>query len=337
MNRSGNLLVVILWLATVGAGFANAQKPVRATSERPFEPAEELVYEAEFSRALLRKMDVADFRFTANRIHLSQPAKNSHSAALERTAAYALVFKGDISSKGFFAKLFNLRFRERMESIVDPISFAVQNTKRLDEQGKRIRSSEAVFDNVAGKVVWTETDPRNPSRPPRTVSSEFTGPVQDILSAIYYLRTQPLQVGKTLELVISDSGQVYHIPIRVVEKKRMKTVLGKVNAMRLDVELFGPRGMIESEGQFSIWFTEDAKRLPVSARVKNEYGTFDIKLKKVLRNSSQLRGPQRGRAGSPAEPLIIGHRGASAIAPENTLAAFTRAIQDGGRRGETGG
>jgi glycerophosphoryl diester phosphodiesterase len=28
-------------------------------------------------------------------------------------------------------------------------------------------------------------------------------------------------------------------------------------------------------------------------------------------------------------PLIIGHRGASAIAPENTLAAFTRAIQDG--------
>lgn len=28
-------------------------------------------------------------------------------------------------------------------------------------------------------------------------------------------------------------------------------------------------------------------------------------------------------------PLIIGHRGASAIAPENTLAAFARAIQDG--------
>ena len=28
-------------------------------------------------------------------------------------------------------------------------------------------------------------------------------------------------------------------------------------------------------------------------------------------------------------PLIIGHRGASAIAPENTLAAFQRAIQVG--------
>src|SRR6266550_1324398 len=28
-------------------------------------------------------------------------------------------------------------------------------------------------------------------------------------------------------------------------------------------------------------------------------------------------------------PLIVGHRGASAVAPENTLAAFSRAIADG--------
>ena len=288
MNQSRNLLVAILWLASVGAGFAYAQKPFHANSERPFEPAEELVYEAEFSRALLRKVDVADFRFTSSRTPLNQPGKNSHSPAEEKIAAYSLVFKGDVSSKGFFAKLFNLRFRERMESIVDPISFGVQNTKRVDEQGKRIRSSEAVFDHAAGKVVWIETEPGNPSRPPRTVSSRFTGPVQDILSSIYYLRTQSLPVGKSLELLISDSGQVYQVPIRVVERKRMKTVLGKINAVRLDIGLFGPSGMIEGEGQFSVWFTEDARRLPVSARVKSEIGTFDVNLKKVLRNP----GPQ---------------------------------------------
>jgi hypothetical protein len=292
MNRSRNLLVAILCFAFFGAGFANAQKPVQANSERPFEPAEDLVYEAEYSRALLKNVDVADLRFTASRTPLKEPVKNSHSATPEKTAAYSLVFKGDVSSKGFFAKLFNLRFRERMESIVDPISFGVQSTKRVDEQGKRIRSSEAVFDHNAGKVLWTETEPGNPSRPPRTASSPFTGVVQDILSAIYYLRTQPLQVGKTLDLVISDSGQVYRVPIRVVERKRMKTVLGRVNTIRLDVELFGPRGMIEAEGQFSIWFSDDARRLPVSARVKNEIGTFDIKLKKVLHNSSQTQSAQ---------------------------------------------
>ncbi|MDQ3819478.1 MAG: glycerophosphodiester phosphodiesterase, partial [Acidobacteriota bacterium] len=28
-------------------------------------------------------------------------------------------------------------------------------------------------------------------------------------------------------------------------------------------------------------------------------------------------------------PLIIGHRGAAAVAPENTLASFERALRDG--------
>jgi Protein of unknown function (DUF3108) len=301
MNRLRKVLVAIFWLTTVGAALVHAQTPLQKISDRPFEPAEELVYEAEFSRALLRKLDVADFRFTASRTPLAQPVKNAHSGAQEKLAPYSLIFKGDVSSKGFFAKLFNLRFRERMESIVDPISFGVQNTKRVDEQGKRIRSSEAVFDHLAGKVMWTEVEPGNPSRPPRTATSPFTGPVQDILSAIYYLRTQPLQVGKTLDLAISDSGQVYRIPIRMVEKKRMKTVLGRVNAIRVEVDLFGPKGMLDGEGQFSIWFTDDTRRLPVSARVKNEIGTFDITLKKVLRNSNQFQSVHLGSAQFPDE------------------------------------
>src|SRR5258705_2467767 len=33
--------------------------------------------------------------------------------------------------------------------------------------------------------------------------------------------------------------------------------------------------------------------------------------------------------GAMSIPLILGHRGASALAPENTLAAFSRAISDG--------
>lgn len=277
-------LVLILAL---GAGVALAQKTIRVSEQRPFEPSEELVYEAEFSRALLRKMDVADFRFTAARTPLAQDSKTGGLPGRDNTVPYTLTFVGDITSKGFFSKLFNLRFRQRVESTVDPASFTVQNTKRLDEQGKRVRASEAVFDKTNGKVTWTERDPKNPSREPRTVSSRFTGQVQDLLTAIYYLRTQPLDIGKTLELSISDSGQVYRVPIRVVEKKRIKTVLGRVGVTRVDAELFGPQGMINREGALSIWLTDDWRRMPVSARIKSEYGTFDIKLKKVVHSPSR--------------------------------------------------
>ena len=253
-SRIKNLFTLtgLVLLLALGAGVALAQKTVRVSEPRPFEPSEELVYEAEFSRALLRNMDVADFHFTVARTPLIQDAKTAATAGRENTVPYTLTFVGDITSKGLFSKLFNWRFRQRLESTVDPGSFTVQNTKKLDEQGKRVRTSEAVFDKSNGKVTWTELDPKNPSREPRTVSSQFTGQVQDLLTAVYYLRTQPLQTGKTLELSVSDSGHIYRVPIRVVEKKRMKTVLGRVGVTRLDAGLFGLEGMIRREGALSL-------------------------------------------------------------------------------------
>ncbi len=197
-------------------------------------------------------------------------------------SAYSLKFTGEVSSKGFFSKLFNLRFRERIESIVEPTSFTVKKTKRVDEQGKRARISESTYDN--GKVIWLERDPNNPSRPPRSSSAAFSGQVQDVLSAIYFLRTQPLQLGKTFEITVSDSGLVYQVPVHVVEKTRQKTVLGRVESLRVDAEVFGANRMIAGDGQFSIWFTNDNRHIPVSARIKTEHGTFDITLRKVIQN-----------------------------------------------------
>jgi hypothetical protein len=67
----------------------------------------------------------------------------------------------------------------------------------------------------------------------------------------------------------------------------MKTLLGRVDAVRLDPELFGSKGIIGIEGQISIWLTNDDRRLPVSARIKNEYGTFDIQLKKIVQSPTR--------------------------------------------------
>jgi hypothetical protein len=264
-----------------------------AARKHPFEPTEELIYVAEFSRALLKKVDVADFRFTASK----QPAlqKASLSTLQQRNnGPYLLKFTGDVSSKGFFSKLFNLRFREQIESIVDPASFTVQKTKRIDEQGKRARVSETIYSN--GKVIWTERDPNNPSRPQRKAEAAFAGRIQDVLSAIYYLRTQPLEVGRSFDITVSDSGAVFQVPVQVVEKRRKKTVLGRVEAIRVDPQVFGPDRLLDGDGQFSIWITNDSRRIPVSGRIKMRYGTFDITLRKVTQQpTAQESLPSVGR------------------------------------------
>lgn len=273
------ILFFILSL-TLAFGFAIPAKTAVAqkTVPRPFEPLEELHFEAEFSRALLRKIDVADLKFHAS----TTPATSDDS--------YALTFKADISSKGFFARLFNLKFREQVESIVEPRSFTIKKTTILDEQGKRVRETKSTFDSSKGQMTWTLRDPNNPQSEPRHAITEFSGQLQDVLSAIYFIRTQPLEVGKGFDVYIGDGGRVYTIPVKVLEKKRMKTVLGRVDAFRVSAELFGPERLIDDEkGEFSIWFTADHRHIPVGGRVKTDYGTFDIKLKRVITGSPAVK------------------------------------------------
>lgn len=261
------------------------QAPDLADKDRahPFESGEELLYVAEFSRALLKKIDVAEFRLTAVREPATEKIVAVNFSEDTNPKPYQLKFTGVVSSKGFFTKLFNLRFKEEIESTVDPASFTVTKTKKVDEQGKRLRTSETTYRD--GKVLWIEKDPNSPSRPPRSAEATFVGQVQDVLSAIYYLRTQRLELGKTFDLTVSDSGNVYKVPVRVVERKRMKTVLGRLEALRVDPEIFGDGGMIDEKGSFSIWLTNDKRRIPVSAKIKTEYGTFDITLRKITQNS----------------------------------------------------
>jgi hypothetical protein len=270
-----SLLAIAISIAA-GLPFARAQKRDVHRAAKSFELGEELHFEAEFSRALLRKLDVADLKFRATRT----PPKEA-----QQPNPYTLTFSADVSSKGFFPRLFNLKFRERVESTVEPASFTVQKTTILDEQGKRVRTTESTFDRSKGKMTWTSRDPNNPAAEPRHAITDFSGQLQDVLSAIYFIRTQPLVVGKTFEVFIGDGGRVYTIPVKVVEKKRMKTILGRVDVLRVTPELFGPDRLIDEEkGEFSIWITDDARRIPVGGRIKTDYGTFDIKLKRIITN-----------------------------------------------------
>ena len=267
------LLAIAIGVAA-GLPFASAQQVESHAGTRRFELGEELHFEAEFSRALLRKIDVADLKFRAVRT----PLNDSSDAK-----PYALTLSADVSSKGFFARLFNLKFRERVESTVEPVSFTVQKTTILDEQGKRVRATESTFDRSKGQMTWTSRDPNNPSAEPRHAITDFSGQLQDVLSAIYFIRTQPLAVGTSFEVFVGDSGTVYTIPVKVVEKKRMKTILGRVDVLRVSPELFGPNRLIDNEkGEFTIWLTDDIQHIPVAGKIKTDYGTFDITLKQIV-------------------------------------------------------
>ena len=265
-RRSIKLInAVAALMVTIGAGsFAAAQQPRR--TPLPFERGEELVYQAEFSRALLRGADVAEFRFKSTSEHFSRGADDP----------VVLHLTGDVVSKGLFPRIAGFKFHQHVESIADAEPFRVLHTSKVEEQGKRSRVLEAVFNHETRKAVWTE---RNPN--PGSISIDFSEPIQDVLTVIYFLRTRTLNVGDTFDVPVSDAGRVFRLSVKAVERKELNTVLGKVKTIRVEPALFGDTALVRARGALSIWVTEDDRHLPVRAQLKVDVGTFDIKLKRV--------------------------------------------------------
>jgi hypothetical protein len=251
-------------LAAFIAAFAvfcvHAQNGTSARASLPFAVGETLSYEGKISK-IIKGIAVADLTFT-----VTQPGED-------------FVVKADARSKGTLIKWFRFSFLQEIESTFASRDGRVKLTKKHDVQKERVRDSEAVFDYKERRVTYTETDPKDPMRPPRRIASEIVPDTYDMVSAIYKLRTLPLAVGSSFQMTVSDSGLVYNIPVKVTARERQKTALGRVWCFRVEPDVFGPGRLIEREGNMIIWITDDQRRVPVRSQVNSSVGRIEIKIK----------------------------------------------------------
>ena len=259
----------ILLIFSISCVSVLAQKKKAVNENLPYKVGETLSYEGNYSKLVLRGIDVAEVNFT---VENAPDSKN-------------YLVKAEAKSKGGLLKLFSFKFYQNIESTIDANKLQVIKTMKRDEQGDdRIRISQADFDYKTDKVTYIETDPNDTARPPRVVASKIEEDTQDLISGIYMLRYLPLAVGKTFEISISDSGLVYKVPVRVTAREKRKSVLGKKWCFRLEPEVFGENRLIENEGSLTIWITDDKERLPIRANIETSIGKIVVKLKEITNN-----------------------------------------------------
>jgi Skp family chaperone for outer membrane proteins len=256
---------LFLFLLCLSSVFAQSEKKPES-----YVVGEKLVYEAKFSKAVLRGIAVADLSFIVESVPNSQN----------------FLIKAEAKSKGTAAKLLNYRVYQNIQSTVDDKDFSILKTIKRDEQKERIRNSTAVFNYKNREVTYIESDPNDTARAPRIVASNIEKGVQDMVSGIYTLRRLPLAVGKTFEISISDSGLVYKVPVRVTAREEIKSILGKTWCFRVEPQIFGDNRLIEQKGSMIIWVTDDARRLPVRSQINSNIGRVEVKLKSLDYNST---------------------------------------------------
>jgi hypothetical protein len=105
--------------------------------------------------------------------------------------------------------------------------------------------------------------------------------VQDILSAVYYLRGQPLEVGREIVLDV-NTRQNWPLVIKVLKKERIKTEAGRFDAYKVEPTLRGEGIFVQKGNKMQIWLTDDPKHVPVMIKVDVFFGSITAKVAKMI-------------------------------------------------------
>jgi len=119
--------------------------------------------------------------------------------------------------------------------------------------------------------------------------------VLDILSGLYYLRNQPLEVGKSVVLEIFDSNRYAPTTVAVLRKEHLTLPgLREVDTLVIHPQL-KTEGIFRRTGEITIWLTDDQKRVPVKVETR-------ISLGKV---TAELVSAETQSAAAPRDPARV--------------------------------
>ena len=117
---------------------------------------------------------------------------------------------------------------------------------------------------------------------------EFEAGSQDILTALFYVRTFPLEVGMILHIPVHDGKKGYPLRVEVMGREVVETPLGEIPCLVLEPRLES-EGLFNSEGRMLVYLSDDEKRLPVMLKAKAPVGAFSSQLRSY-RGGLPLRG-----------------------------------------------
>ena len=145
--------------------------------------------------------------------------------------------------------------------------------KQLQE-GRRKVSSDLSFDYDHGRQSLTERNLVKGTQKQQTAS--IPACVTDSLSAIFYAATRPLVVGQSFGFPLADSMRTVTVTMKVEAREEVKTPAGTFQTLR--VQPTAEEGVVRNRGSIRIWYTDDARHIPVQMQAKLFWGTIIFRL-----------------------------------------------------------
>lgn len=176
------------------------------------------------------------------------------------------------------------KVRDRHESYMDMEHLHTVRFEKHLREGKFGRDKVIDFDQINHLAIYPD---KEVGIPPNT---------QDFISALYYIRTIPLEPGQAVWMPNHSDGKNYPIFVKVLRKEQVEVQAGKFDCLVIEPVL-ETSAIFENTGKLTIWLTDDNFRMPVLMRSKVAVGSFEAVLKEFTL--------------APDRPLILETEGSS--------------------------
>lgn len=155
---------------------------------------------------------------------------------------------------------------ESVHAVGQPVNYKLNL-----REGRHRKNKEVIFDHHSSKVTYIDyldKERKEFDIPPLTF---------DAISSFYYLRTLPLEVGRSVYVTIFDSKKVWNVEVLVLRKEKIEVPVGEFNTIVVK-PLMQSEGIFYRKGDIYIWLTDDEKRIPVMLKTKVKVGSITASL-----------------------------------------------------------
>ena len=255
--RISCLVVLILCNLSVSTDAQTARKGAAPKAERtvPYAIGERLVYDVSWSNYVSAGTVVLN-------VEAKRPSYNS-------TAYYVVA---EARTEGLLAKLYTLYYKA--DTLIDAYSMLPQRGSVFSKEGSRQRMKTTTFDHgrKQGKFEMQTAS--------TMVKDVALGTAtQDLLSAIYALRTIAPRAGEKFTMPISDSGWLYQVLWTVGQVESVKVASGQsVQGLRVTPRVTNEKGQAVSGGSV-LWLATDGSFKPVRLEAAATVGRIVLALK----------------------------------------------------------
>ena len=159
----------------------------------------------------------------------------------------------DARTNDFFSKFYQVR--DRYESYMDTTELYSLHYEKHIREGKFKRDEVVEFDQSGHRAIYKD---KVVPIPPMA---------HDVLSALYFVRTLPLEVGQSIAIANHIDGKNYPLIVKVHGRERVKVDAGEFDCLVVEPILRGP-GVFTQKGRLTVWLTDDEVRMPVLMKSK---------------------------------------------------------------------